>query len=114
MLSDPVALLELMDSSSRWTSVTDTARSAVSALASGCGLADQKSILEVKETASYIYRGGGRRIHWSPSKTAGVQTFNIPVIHVVRYAPGLLTSRNKTTSVDLISRHIRRQTPIEW
>ena len=33
MLSDPVALLELMDSSSRWTSVTDTARSARSALA---------------------------------------------------------------------------------
>ena len=33
MLSDPVALLELMDSSSRWTSVTDTVRSAVSALA---------------------------------------------------------------------------------
>ena len=33
MLSDPVALLELMDSSSRWASVTDTARTAVSALA---------------------------------------------------------------------------------
>ena len=33
MLSDPVALLELMDSSSRWTSVIDTAWSAVSALA---------------------------------------------------------------------------------
>ena len=33
MLSDPVALLELMVSSSRWTSVTDTALSAVSALA---------------------------------------------------------------------------------
>ena len=33
MLSDPVALLKFMDSSSRWTSVTDTARSAVSALA---------------------------------------------------------------------------------
>ena len=33
MLSDPVALLELMDSSSRWTSVIDKARSAVSALA---------------------------------------------------------------------------------
>ena len=32
MLSDPVALLELMDSSSRWTSVTDIVRSAVSAL----------------------------------------------------------------------------------
>ena len=32
MLPDPVALLELLDSSSRWT-VTDTARSAVSALA---------------------------------------------------------------------------------
>ena len=35
MLSDPVALLELMDSSSRWTSVTDTARTAISALACG-------------------------------------------------------------------------------
>ena len=33
MLSDPVAQLELLDSSSRWTSVTYTARSAVSALA---------------------------------------------------------------------------------
>ena len=33
MLSDPVALLEVTDSSSRWTSVTDTARSAVSAQA---------------------------------------------------------------------------------
>ena len=33
MLSDPVALLELMDSSSRWTSVTDTLRTAISALA---------------------------------------------------------------------------------
>ena len=32
MLSDAVALFELMDSSSRRTSVTDTARSAVSAL----------------------------------------------------------------------------------
>ena len=35
MLSDPVALLELMDSSSCWTSVTDTARTAISALACG-------------------------------------------------------------------------------
>ena len=35
MLSDPVALLEFMDSSSRWTSVTDTARTAISAQACG-------------------------------------------------------------------------------
>ena len=33
MLSDPVALLEIMDSSSSWTSVTDTALTAINALA---------------------------------------------------------------------------------
>ena len=35
ILSDSVAQLELMDSSNRWTSVTDTARTAISVLACG-------------------------------------------------------------------------------